>query len=328
MKKMCNWFTCLHSDSEEPKPQSEMTLADLTGQESFQRHLSGLIHDDIHSSITKIVNSSRASIINKFEDNLNNIELLIINNVISNITSKIENRFETHLNDLDKHIQTLFHKMNNVKDIDGLSSMFSSKIDSMLASKLNVIDAHFNTLSQKMKELTPEELDAFRMTTSPKSVNSALLQDAAEAAEIFFETVPGIATEEPVVSVEEQVVAVEEPVVATEEPVLAEEPSEKVVAEVSVELASLKAEEIIKTPTFSPKSSLKMLVAQYHKQITVGCGKSNCTSDCCASNPDITLPSSPTSMVRMAINLTKSKAPLCSSAIETIEQLRSKESSN
>ena len=406
-------FSCFNTDSSD----GSKTIDTDTTLSEFQRHISSIMYDDIQSSINKIVTSSRGKIIQKMEDNLNNVELLIINNVISNITSKIEKQFESRIHTLEKYIESISQKMNDIKDIESLTNRFSSKIDLLFQSKINDLDSHVNLLTQTLKTSSSNDLERLSNTfisfsESSQEATQEVVQVVEAAQEATQEQVQELvqvveaaqeqveAAQEKVEAVQEQVQeqveavveavqeqveeqveeqvqevvevaqeqvqeqveavveAVQEQVEAVQEQVQEQaeaaveavqeqvEAAQEVVQDTILEAAGVevekaidslaeavtdskidsdividtiqKAEEIIDTSIETPKSSLKALVAQYHKQITVGCGRTTCKSDCCASNRDITLPTSPTSIVRMAINLVKINAPLCKLVEESL----------
>ena len=313
-------FSCFNTDSSD----GSKTIDTDTTLSEFQRHISSIMYDDIQSSINKIVTSSRGKIIQKMEDNLNNVELLIINNVISNITSKIEKQFESRIHTLEKYIESISQKMNDIKDIESLTNRFSSKIDLLFQSKINDLDSHVNLLTQTLKTSSSNDLERLSNTFISFSESSQeatqevvqVVEAAQEQVEAAVEVVQVVEAAQEVVQdtiLEAAGVEVEKAIDSLAEAVT----DNKIDPDIVIDTIQ-KAEEIIDTSIETPKSSLKALVAQYHKQITVGCGRTTCKSDCCASNRDITLPTSPTSIVRMAINLVKINAPLCKLVEESL----------
>ena len=126
MKKMFG------SIKKEPKEPSEVysnnviTLEDIKKQqdkilemismEKFQERLCTMIQEEIHSSVQRQSELAQRKIISKMEANIGNVQLVIVNKVIEEVTNHIDRRIEKRLKDLERQIEEL-EKNDKVKNV-------------------------------------------------------------------------------------------------------------------------------------------------------------------------------------------------------------------
>ena len=96
-------------------------LVHLVAQETFQEQLCNFIRQDIQSSIDNQVLISQKRLINKIDSNIGNLELIIINKVIGEVTKHVDNRLEKRIIELENRL-TSIHNNTTVKDIDSIST--------------------------------------------------------------------------------------------------------------------------------------------------------------------------------------------------------------
>jgi hypothetical protein len=127
MKKM---FGSIRKEPKEPKEVTEVysngiTLEDIKKQqdkilemismEKFQERLCTMIQEEIHSSVQKQSEIAQRKITNKMEANIANVQLVIVNKVIEEVTNHIDRRIEKRLKDLERQIEEL-EKSDKIKN--------------------------------------------------------------------------------------------------------------------------------------------------------------------------------------------------------------------
>jgi hypothetical protein len=129
MKKM---FGSIKKEPKEPKEPSEVnivtpiTLEDIKKQqdkilemvttEKFQERLCIMIQEEIHNSVQKQTEITQRKLIGKMEANIANVQLVIVNKVIEEVTNHIDRRIEKRLKELERQIEEL-EKKEKIKNV-------------------------------------------------------------------------------------------------------------------------------------------------------------------------------------------------------------------
>ena len=100
---------------EDIKKQQDKIL-EMISMEKFQERLCTMIQEEIHSSVQKQSELAQRKIISKMEANIGNVQLVIVNKVIEEVTNHIDRRIEKRLKDLERQIEEL-EKNDKVKNV-------------------------------------------------------------------------------------------------------------------------------------------------------------------------------------------------------------------
>jgi hypothetical protein len=132
MKKMFGSIKKEHTEQKEKSevysvnPINPITLEDIKKQqdkilemismEKFQERLCTMIQEEIHSSVQKQSVLAQRRITNKMEADIANVQLVIVNKVIEEVTNHIDRRIEKRLKALETQIEEL-EKNDKVKNV-------------------------------------------------------------------------------------------------------------------------------------------------------------------------------------------------------------------
>jgi uncharacterized membrane protein YheB (UPF0754 family) len=100
---------------EDIKKQQDKIL-EMISMEKFQERLCTMIQEEIHSSVKKQSELAQRRITNKMEADIANVQLVIVNKVVEEITNHIDRRIEKRLKDLERQIEEL-EKNDKVKNV-------------------------------------------------------------------------------------------------------------------------------------------------------------------------------------------------------------------
>ena len=100
---------------EDVKKQQDNIL-EMISMEKFQERLCTMIQEEIHTSVQKQSVLAQRRITNKMEADIANVQLVIVNKVIEEVTNHIDRRIEKRLKDLERQIEEL-EKNDNVKNV-------------------------------------------------------------------------------------------------------------------------------------------------------------------------------------------------------------------
>jgi hypothetical protein len=88
------------------KEQQDKIL-EMVSMERFQERLCNMIQEEIHTAVVKHSELAQRKINAKLEANIANIQFVIVNKVIEEVTNHIERRIEVRLKDLERQIEEL-----------------------------------------------------------------------------------------------------------------------------------------------------------------------------------------------------------------------------
>ena len=91
---------------EDIKKQQDKIL-EMISMEKFQERLCTMIQEEIHSSVQKQSVLAQRRITNKMEADIANVQLVIVNKVIEEVTNHIDRRIEKRLKALETQIEEL-----------------------------------------------------------------------------------------------------------------------------------------------------------------------------------------------------------------------------
>jgi hypothetical protein len=100
---------------EDIKKQQDKIL-EMVSTEQFQERLCTMIQEEIHSSVQKQSELAQRKIIGKMEANIANVQLVIVNKVVEEVTNHIDRRIEKRLKELERKIEEL-EQNNKIKNV-------------------------------------------------------------------------------------------------------------------------------------------------------------------------------------------------------------------
>ncbi len=100
---------------EDVKAQQDKIL-EMVSAESFQERLCAMIQEEIHTAVVKHSELAQRRILGKMEANIANLQFVIVNKVVEEVTSHIDRRIEKRIKDLERQIEEL-EKSDKIKSI-------------------------------------------------------------------------------------------------------------------------------------------------------------------------------------------------------------------
>jgi hypothetical protein len=100
---------------EDVKAQQEKIL-EMISTEKFQERLCTMIQEEIHTAVVKHSELAQRRIIGKMEANIANLQFVIVNKVVEEVTNHIDRRIEKRIKDLERQIEEL-EKTDKLKSI-------------------------------------------------------------------------------------------------------------------------------------------------------------------------------------------------------------------
>jgi hypothetical protein len=100
---------------EDVKQQQDKIL-EMVSTESFQERLCAMIQEEIHTAVLKHSELAQRKIIGKMEANIANLQFVIVNKVVEEVTNHIDRRIEKRIKDLERQIEQL-EKSDKIKSI-------------------------------------------------------------------------------------------------------------------------------------------------------------------------------------------------------------------
>jgi len=100
---------------EDVKEQQDKIL-EMVSTESFQERLCAMIQEEIHTAVLKHSELAQRKIIGKMEANIANLQFVIVNKVVEEVTNHIDRRIEKRIKDLERQIEQL-EKSDKIKSI-------------------------------------------------------------------------------------------------------------------------------------------------------------------------------------------------------------------
>ena len=97
------------------KEQQEKIL-EMVSAEKFQERLCSMIQEEIHTAVVKHSELAQRRIIAKMEANIANLQFVIVNKVVEEVTNHIDRRIEKRIKDLERQIEEL-EKSDKIKTI-------------------------------------------------------------------------------------------------------------------------------------------------------------------------------------------------------------------
>ena len=97
------------------KEQQEKIL-EMVSAEKFQERLCSMIQEEIHTAVVKHSELAQRRIIAKMEANIANLQFVIVNKVVEEVTNHIDRRIEKRIKDLERQIEEL-EKSDKIKSI-------------------------------------------------------------------------------------------------------------------------------------------------------------------------------------------------------------------
>ena len=104
-----------HITLEDIKVQQEKIL-DMVSTEKFQERLCAMIQEEIHTAVVKHSELAQRRILGKMEANIANLQFVIVNKAVEEVTNHIDRRIEKRIKDLERQIEEL-EKNNKIKSI-------------------------------------------------------------------------------------------------------------------------------------------------------------------------------------------------------------------
>lgn len=100
---------------EDIKIQQDKIL-EMVSAEKFQERLCAMIQEEIHTAVIKHSELAQRRIIGKMEANIANVQFVIVNKVVEEVTNHIDRRLEKRIKDLERQIEEL-EKSDKIKSI-------------------------------------------------------------------------------------------------------------------------------------------------------------------------------------------------------------------
>jgi hypothetical protein len=100
---------------EDIKAQQDKIL-EMVSAEKFQERLCAMIQEEIHTAVVKHSELAQRKITGKMEANIANLQFVIVNKVVEEVTNHIDRRIEKRIKDLEKQIEEL-EKSDKIKSI-------------------------------------------------------------------------------------------------------------------------------------------------------------------------------------------------------------------
>ena len=97
------------------KEQQDKIL-EMVSAEKFQERLCSMIQEEIHTAVVKHSELAQRRIIAKMEANIANLQFVIVNKVVEEVTKHIDRRIEKRIKDLERQIEEL-EKSDKIKTI-------------------------------------------------------------------------------------------------------------------------------------------------------------------------------------------------------------------
>jgi hypothetical protein len=97
------------------KEQQDKIL-EMVSADSFQERLCAMIQEEIHTAVVKHSELAQRRIIGKMEANIANLQFVIVNKVVEEVTNHIDRRIEKRIKDLERQIEEL-EKNDKIKSI-------------------------------------------------------------------------------------------------------------------------------------------------------------------------------------------------------------------
>ncbi len=97
------------------KEQQDKIL-EMVSADSFQERLCAMIQEEIHTAVVKHSELAQRRIIGKMEANIANLQFVIVNKVVEEVTNHIDRRIEKRIKDLERQIEEL-EKRDKIKSI-------------------------------------------------------------------------------------------------------------------------------------------------------------------------------------------------------------------
>lgn len=91
---------------EDIKEQQDKIL-EMVSAERFQERLCAMIQEEIHTAVVKHSELAQRKIIGKMEANIANVQFVIVNKVIEEVTNHIDRRIEKRIKELERQIEEL-----------------------------------------------------------------------------------------------------------------------------------------------------------------------------------------------------------------------------
>jgi hypothetical protein len=91
---------------EDVKHQQEQIL-EMVSTERFQERLCTMIQEEIHTAVLKHSEIAQRKINSKMEANIANVQFIIVNKVVEEVTNHIDRRIEKRIKDLERQIEEL-----------------------------------------------------------------------------------------------------------------------------------------------------------------------------------------------------------------------------
>jgi hypothetical protein len=97
------------------KEQQDKIL-EMVSADSFQERLCAMIQEEIHTAVLKHSELAQRKIIGKMEANIANLQFVIVNKVVEEVTNHVDRRIEKRIKDLERQIEEL-EKNDKIKSI-------------------------------------------------------------------------------------------------------------------------------------------------------------------------------------------------------------------
>lgn len=91
---------------EDVKAQQDKIL-EMVSAERFQERLCAMIQEEIHTAVVKHSELAQRKITGKMEANIANVQFVIVNKVIEEVTNHIDRRIEKRIKELERQIEEL-----------------------------------------------------------------------------------------------------------------------------------------------------------------------------------------------------------------------------